>query len=55
MTPPSVSDLYRIGLIEWMENTCTLKEFLAAAMTEEESLRAARYTSAIRFCFHDDL
>uniref|UniRef100_A0A3Q2XVH6 DNA-dependent protein kinase catalytic subunit n=1 Tax=Hippocampus comes TaxID=109280 RepID=A0A3Q2XVH6_HIPCM len=34
----------RIGLIEWMENTCTLKEFLAAAMTEEESLRAARYT-----------
>ncbi|XP_061661173.1 DNA-dependent protein kinase catalytic subunit isoform X2 [Syngnathoides biaculeatus] len=32
----------RIGLIEWLENTCTLKEFLSATMTEEESLRAAR-------------
>nr|XP_057916892.1 DNA-dependent protein kinase catalytic subunit isoform X2 [Doryrhamphus excisus] len=32
----------RIGLIEWMENTCTLKEFLSATMTDEESLRAAR-------------
>ncbi|XP_034021328.1 DNA-dependent protein kinase catalytic subunit [Thalassophryne amazonica] len=26
----------RIGLIEWMENTCTLKEFLNNAMTKEE-------------------
>nr|XP_014345420.1 PREDICTED: DNA-dependent protein kinase catalytic subunit [Latimeria chalumnae] len=26
----------RIGLIEWLENTCTLKEFLSNAMTEEE-------------------
>ncbi|XP_061121318.1 DNA-dependent protein kinase catalytic subunit isoform X2 [Syngnathus typhle] len=32
----------RIGLIEWMENTCTLREFLTATMTEEESHRAAR-------------
>ncbi|XP_077410583.1 DNA-dependent protein kinase catalytic subunit isoform X2 [Vanacampus margaritifer] len=32
----------RIGLIEWLENTCTLKEFLSVTMTEEESLRAAR-------------
>nr|XP_061809878.1 DNA-dependent protein kinase catalytic subunit-like [Nerophis lumbriciformis] len=28
----------RIGLIEWMENTCTLKEFLYTTMTEEEKL-----------------
>ncbi|XP_076840848.1 DNA-dependent protein kinase catalytic subunit [Brachyhypopomus gauderio] len=26
----------RIGLIEWMENTCTLKEFLASRRTERE-------------------
>ncbi|XP_041924731.1 DNA-dependent protein kinase catalytic subunit isoform X1 [Alosa sapidissima] len=26
----------RIGLIEWMENTCTLKDFLASRRTEEE-------------------
>ncbi|XP_061821672.2 DNA-dependent protein kinase catalytic subunit isoform X1 [Nerophis lumbriciformis] len=31
----------RIGLIEWMENTCTLKDFLSATMTENESLKAA--------------
>lgn len=31
----------RIGLIEWMENTCTLKEFLCNTMTEEEQQRAA--------------
>ncbi|XP_068160133.1 DNA-dependent protein kinase catalytic subunit [Antennarius striatus] len=30
----------RIGLIEWMENTCTLKDFLCGAMTEEEKQRA---------------
>lgn len=32
----------RIGLIEWMENTCTLKEFLYSPMTEEEQKRATR-------------
>uniref|UniRef100_A0A672S298 DNA-dependent protein kinase catalytic subunit n=1 Tax=Sinocyclocheilus grahami TaxID=75366 RepID=A0A672S298_SINGR len=26
----------RIGLIEWMENTCTLKDFLSSRRTEEE-------------------
>ncbi|XP_062849596.1 DNA-dependent protein kinase catalytic subunit [Trichomycterus rosablanca] len=26
----------RIGLIEWMENTCTLKEFLSSRRTEQE-------------------
>ncbi|KAI5104092.1 DNA-dependent protein kinase catalytic subunit [Silurus meridionalis] len=26
----------RIGLIEWMENTCTLKEFLASKATDKE-------------------
>ncbi|XP_041817023.1 DNA-dependent protein kinase catalytic subunit isoform X2 [Chelmon rostratus] len=31
----------RIGLIEWMENTCTLKEFLYSTMTEEEQQRTA--------------
>ncbi|XP_041824461.1 DNA-dependent protein kinase catalytic subunit [Melanotaenia boesemani] len=30
----------RIGLIEWMENTCTLKEFLYNTMTEEEQHKA---------------
>uniref|UniRef100_UPI0037E8F3E7 DNA-dependent protein kinase catalytic subunit n=1 Tax=Semicossyphus pulcher TaxID=241346 RepID=UPI0037E8F3E7 len=30
----------RIGLIEWMENTCTLKEFLYSTMTKEEEPRA---------------
>uniref|UniRef100_A0A3B4ZYV0 DNA-dependent protein kinase catalytic subunit n=1 Tax=Stegastes partitus TaxID=144197 RepID=A0A3B4ZYV0_9TELE len=34
----------RIGLIEWMENTCTLKEFLTNTMTEEEQQRASRST-----------
>ncbi|XP_037613149.1 DNA-dependent protein kinase catalytic subunit isoform X1 [Sebastes umbrosus] len=32
----------RIGLIEWMENTCTLKEFLSNTMTDEEQQRAGR-------------
>ncbi|XP_037550083.1 DNA-dependent protein kinase catalytic subunit [Nematolebias whitei] len=32
----------RIGLIEWMENTCTLKEFLYNTMTDEEQQRAGR-------------
>ncbi|XP_068603907.1 DNA-dependent protein kinase catalytic subunit [Brachionichthys hirsutus] len=31
----------RIGLIEWMENTCTLKDFLCSTMTKEETQRAA--------------
>ncbi|KAM8881271.1 DNA-dependent protein kinase catalytic subunit [Synchiropus picturatus] len=30
----------RIGVIEWMENTCTLKEFLHSTMTEKEQERA---------------
>uniref|UniRef100_A0A3Q4MQ59 DNA-dependent protein kinase catalytic subunit n=1 Tax=Neolamprologus brichardi TaxID=32507 RepID=A0A3Q4MQ59_NEOBR len=34
----------RIGLIEWMENTCTLKEFVLNTMTEEEQQRAGRYS-----------
>ncbi|XP_019130385.2 DNA-dependent protein kinase catalytic subunit isoform X1 [Larimichthys crocea] len=29
----------RIGLIEWMENTCTLKEFLYSTMNEQEKQR----------------
>ncbi|XP_049912803.1 DNA-dependent protein kinase catalytic subunit isoform X2 [Epinephelus moara] len=32
----------RIGLIEWMENTCTLKDFLQSTMTDEEQLRKGR-------------
>ncbi|XP_038580578.1 DNA-dependent protein kinase catalytic subunit [Micropterus salmoides] len=32
----------RIGLIEWMENTCTLKDFLNGTMTDEEKKRAGR-------------
>ncbi|XP_044032842.1 DNA-dependent protein kinase catalytic subunit isoform X2 [Siniperca chuatsi] len=32
----------RIGLIEWMENTCTLKEFLYSTMTVVEQQRAGR-------------
>ncbi|KAM8811045.1 DNA-dependent protein kinase catalytic subunit [Eudromia elegans] len=28
----------RLGLIKWLENTCTLKEFLKNSMTEEEDL-----------------
>ncbi|CAK6951979.1 LOW QUALITY PROTEIN: DNA-dependent protein kinase catalytic subunit [Scomber scombrus] len=32
----------RIGLIEWMENTCTLKEFLTSTMTDDEQQRAGR-------------
>ncbi|KAM4719019.1 DNA-dependent protein kinase catalytic subunit isoform 2-T2 [Anableps anableps] len=32
----------RIGLIEWMENTCTLKEFLYNTMMEEEKQEAGR-------------
>ncbi|XP_029955282.1 DNA-dependent protein kinase catalytic subunit [Salarias fasciatus] len=30
----------RIGLIEWMENTCTLKEFVYDSMSEEEKRKA---------------
>uniref|UniRef100_A0A6Q2XXY4 DNA-dependent protein kinase catalytic subunit n=1 Tax=Esox lucius TaxID=8010 RepID=A0A6Q2XXY4_ESOLU len=35
----------RIGLIEWMEHTCTLKELLFNARTEEEQRDALRYRS----------
>lgn len=35
--------VYRIGLIEWMENTSTLKDFLYNTMTEKEKQRALRY------------
>lgn len=34
---------YRIGLIEWMENTCTLKDFLFNTRTEEEQKATMRY------------
>uniref|UniRef100_A0A3Q3H3L0 DNA-dependent protein kinase catalytic subunit n=1 Tax=Labrus bergylta TaxID=56723 RepID=A0A3Q3H3L0_9LABR len=33
----------RIGLIEWMENTCTLKEFLYNTLTKEEEKRTEGY------------
>ncbi|XP_032407093.1 DNA-dependent protein kinase catalytic subunit [Xiphophorus hellerii] len=32
----------RIGLIEWMENTCTLKEFLENTMTGDEQQKVQR-------------
>lgn len=32
----------RIGLIEWMENTCTLKDFLTGTMTDKEQQSAGR-------------
>ncbi|XP_029105413.1 DNA-dependent protein kinase catalytic subunit-like [Scleropages formosus] len=32
----------RVGLIEWMENTCTLKDFLRSRMSEEERNDAER-------------
>ncbi|XP_056629192.1 DNA-dependent protein kinase catalytic subunit isoform X2 [Triplophysa dalaica] len=32
----------RIGLIEWMENTCTLKDFLSSRRTEEELKRVGQ-------------
>ncbi|XP_023253861.1 DNA-dependent protein kinase catalytic subunit [Seriola lalandi dorsalis] len=32
----------RIGLIEWMENTCTLKDFLNTTMTDKEKQSAQR-------------
>ncbi|KAM4534321.1 DNA-dependent protein kinase catalytic subunit isoform 1-T1 [Odontesthes bonariensis] len=38
----------RIGLIEWMENTCTLKEFLYNTVTEEEQQRVARSSDVYR-------
>ncbi|NWI56935.1 PRKDC kinase, partial [Calyptomena viridis] len=28
----------RLGLIKWLENTCTLKEFLKNSMSEEEDI-----------------
>uniref|UniRef100_A0A4W4HQJ6 DNA-dependent protein kinase catalytic subunit n=1 Tax=Electrophorus electricus TaxID=8005 RepID=A0A4W4HQJ6_ELEEL len=33
----------RIGLIEWMENTCTLKDFLAGSRTKKEQKTITRY------------
>lgn len=36
---------YRIGLIEWMENTCTLKDLLLRTRTEEEQQTVTRYSS----------
>lgn len=41
LTKPALSN--RIGLIEWMENTCTLKEFLGTSMTAEEQRTVAGY------------
>uniref|UniRef100_A0A3Q2ZLZ6 DNA-dependent protein kinase catalytic subunit n=1 Tax=Kryptolebias marmoratus TaxID=37003 RepID=A0A3Q2ZLZ6_KRYMA len=40
----------RIGLIEWMENTCTLKDFLYNTMTDEEQQRARGYTCFLPKC-----
>uniref|UniRef100_A0A3P9NWB4 DNA-dependent protein kinase catalytic subunit n=1 Tax=Poecilia reticulata TaxID=8081 RepID=A0A3P9NWB4_POERE len=34
----------RIGLIEWMENTCTLKEFLYSTMMGDEQQKVQRYS-----------
>ncbi|KAG5837285.1 hypothetical protein ANANG_G00237680 [Anguilla anguilla] len=36
----------RIGLIEWIGNTCTLKEFLCSSMTEEEKKNVLRPNEA---------
>uniref|UniRef100_A0A8L0DT02 DNA-dependent protein kinase catalytic subunit n=1 Tax=Oncorhynchus mykiss TaxID=8022 RepID=A0A8L0DT02_ONCMY len=36
----------RIGLIEWMENTCTLKDLLLRTRTEEEQQTLTRYSSS---------
>uniref|UniRef100_A0A8D2M7W0 DNA-dependent protein kinase catalytic subunit n=1 Tax=Zonotrichia albicollis TaxID=44394 RepID=A0A8D2M7W0_ZONAL len=35
----------RLGLIKWLENTCTLKEFLKNSMSEEEDI--SYYSSAL--------
>ncbi|XP_077480903.1 DNA-dependent protein kinase catalytic subunit [Stigmatopora argus] len=43
----------RIGLIEWMEHTCTLKEFLMTTMTEEEKLNAKKCLNSYRKWFSD--
>uniref|UniRef100_A0A8D1F779 DNA-dependent protein kinase catalytic subunit n=1 Tax=Sus scrofa TaxID=9823 RepID=A0A8D1F779_PIG len=40
----------RLGLIEWIENTCTLKEFLMSNMSQEEK---AAYTSGPTAPAHD--
>uniref|UniRef100_A0A9J8AJD6 DNA-dependent protein kinase catalytic subunit n=1 Tax=Cyprinus carpio carpio TaxID=630221 RepID=A0A9J8AJD6_CYPCA len=32
----------RIGLIEWMENTCTLKDFLSSRRTEQEQMTVTK-------------
>ncbi|KAJ0023075.1 hypothetical protein NQD34_015209 [Periophthalmus magnuspinnatus] len=41
----------RIGLIEWMENTCTLKDFLTNTMTDKEQ-KTARSRSDVVKNFH---
>ncbi|XP_012711305.2 DNA-dependent protein kinase catalytic subunit [Fundulus heteroclitus] len=38
----------RIGLIEWMENTCTLKEFICNTLTPEESQTTGKCTDLYR-------
>lgn len=39
-----ISDFFRsrLGLIKWLENTCTLKEFLKNSMSEEEDVNYNR-------------
>lgn len=39
-----ISDFFcsRLGLIKWLENTCTLKEFLKNSMSEEEDINYNR-------------
>lgn len=32
----SLSSFFRIGMIEWLENTSTLKEFILSTLTESE-------------------
>lgn len=38
----NVCCVYRIGLIEWMENTRTLKDFLFSRRTEQEQRRVTK-------------
>lgn len=37
----------RIGLIEWMENTCTLKDFLASKTTDKEQKNIMVYALSL--------
>lgn len=36
-------NVYRIGLIEWMENACTLKDFVINTMTDAEQEGVKKY------------